>query len=543
MKFDAGWRRYEGEALMTRRDVDEADIQAIVRSGFRSLRGASYLLLRVIDAPAARRWLGGLKPAAVADLGLGHIEQTIQIAFTAAGLRALGVTDEIVQRFAPEFVEGLVGSENRSQRLGDIGANAPVYWDWGVGDREPHVLVMLFTSTPSRIEAFASEHCGEASRHGFTILKILQTSDMGDVEPFGFRDSISQPAFDWDRVRTPGTKADRLYTNLIALGEVLLGYRNEYGYPAESPALRPDEKDAKLLPMRSSVPELYDLGRNGSYLVYRQLAQDVRGFWKWMLKEGQRTNVAPEALAEAVVGRRLDGRPLGNLEVGRQLPGVDPDELDLNGFLFDVDPDGLSCPIGAHIRRANPRTGDVPPGEDGPFDHLLVTLGLTVRRDRRPTSSTVPWPRNTTVWPFLRSQDDAIASARFHRILRRGREYGRELDKAAAIDPATPDPQAGLHFLCLNSNITRQFEFVQGAWIASAKFAGLSGEQDPLLGNREAFPDAPVTEAPQLTNGFTRPSAEPHCRRARDIPQFVYVRGGAYFFLPGLAALKWIAAD
>jgi hypothetical protein len=235
MKFDAGWRRYEGKAIMTRRDVDETDIQAIVRSGFRTLRGANYLLLRVVDAPAARRWIGGLKPAAVADLCLGHIERTIQIAFTAAGLRALEITDEIVQRFAPEFVEGLVGSENRSQRLGDIGANAPVNWEWGVDDREPHVLVMLFTSTPSCIEAFASEHCGEASRHGLTILKILQTSDMGDVEPFGFRDGTSQPAFDWDRVRTPGTKADRLYTNLIALGEVLLGYRNEYGYPAESP--------------------------------------------------------------------------------------------------------------------------------------------------------------------------------------------------------------------------------------------------------------------------------------------------------------------
>jgi deferrochelatase/peroxidase EfeB len=528
---------------MTRRDVDEADVQAIVRSGFCSLRGASYILLRVIDAPAARRWIGGLKPAAVADLGLGHIEQTIQIALTAAGLRALGVTDEIVQRFAPEFVEGLVGSENRSQRLGDVGANAPANWHWGMGDREPHVLVMLFASTPSRVEAFASEHCSEASRHGFSILEILRTSDMGDVEPFGFRDGISQPTFDWDHVRTPGTKEDRFYTNLIGLGEVLLGYRNEYGYPAESPALRPDEKGATLLPMRSPVPELYDLGRNGSYLVYRQLAQDVRGFWKWVTKEAQRTNVAPEAFAEAAVGRRLDGRPLGDLEVGRPLPGVNPDKLDLNGFLFDVDPDGLSCPIGAHIRRANPRTGDVPPGEDGPFDHFLVMLGLTVRRERRPTSSTLPWPRNTTVWPFLRSQDDAIASARFHRILRRGREYGRKLDKAAAIDPSTPDPEAGLHFLCLNSNIARQFEFVQGAWIANAKFAGLSGEQDPLLGNREAFPDASVTAAPQLTNGFTRPNAEPHCRLARDIPQFVYVRGGAYFFLPGLAALKWVAAD
>jgi deferrochelatase/peroxidase EfeB len=402
---------------------------------------------------------------------------------------------------------------------------------------------MLFTNKTSQIDAFAKERCAEAERNGLVKLEMLETSDMGGVEPFGFRDGISQPSFDWERARTPGAKADRAFTNLIALGEVLLGYYNEYGYLADSPALGASEKNATLLPMRSRSPDCYDLGRNGSYLIYRQLAQDVRGFWRWVSKEAQRANIPPEALAESVVGRRLDGTPAGDLEVGRPLPGVDPHDLSLNGFLFDADPDGLSCPIGAHIRRANPRTGDAPPGEDGPLDNLLVKLGLTARRQRRPTSSTLPWPRNTTVWPFLRLQDDAIASARFHRILRRGREYGIKLDGVAALDPATPDPRAGLHFFCLNSNIARQFEFVQGAWIANAKFAGLSGEQDPLLGNREPFPAPPLVETGRRPAGFTRPAAEPHCRVATHIPQFVVVRGGAYFFLPGLSALKWIASD
>jgi len=249
------------------------------------------------------------------------------------------------------------------------------------------------------------------------------------------------------------------------------------------------------------------------------------------------------ALAESAVGRRLDGTPLPNLEAGLPPPGVASHELDLNGFTFDADPDGLSCPIGAHIRRANPRTGDAPPGEDGPFDHLLVSLGFTARRRRRSASSTLPWPRKTIVWPHLRSQDDAIASARFHRILRRAREYGAKLDRTAALEPAAPDPQAGLHFFCLNSNIGRQFEFVQGAWIASATFAALSGEQDPLLGNREPFPNAPPAETPRRTDAFTRPAAEPYCRTATGIPRFVAVRGGAYFFLPGLAALKWISSE
>jgi deferrochelatase/peroxidase EfeB len=365
---------------------------------------------------------------------------------------------------------------------------------------------------------------------------------MGEVEPFGFRDGISQPTFDWDSPRVPGTKADQDYTNLLALGELLLGYRNEYGLLTERPFIDADQKNSDIL--RRGPQDSYDLGLNGSYLVFRQLAQDVRRFWQWVASEASRCGITKEELAEAMVGRKLDGAPLHDITVGRSIPGIGINDAPSNGFLFDTDPDGLSCPLGAHIRRANPRTGDVPGGRKGPLDSFLTLLGLTMRRDRDPTSSTLPWPRNTTVWPFFRSEDDAIASARFHRILRRGREYGEKLDRDAALDPAAADEkERGIHFICLNANIARQFEFVQGAWIASAKFAALADEQDPLLGNRQPFPNTPIANPPQTTNGFSRPGAPPHCRHARSLPQFVRVRGGAYFFLPGLVALKWITSD
>ncbi len=266
------------------------------------------------------------------------------------------------------------------------------------------------------------------------------------------------------------------------------------------------------------------------------------GFWRWVAKEAAQAGLDTQSLAELMVGRRMGGAPLPDFETGLSLPGVDPRDRALNGFLFDSDPDGLSCPIGAHIRRVNPRSGDAPAAVEGPIGNLLATLGLTTRRLNKPTSSTLPWEKNTTVWPYLRHEDDAIASSRFHRILRRGREYGRKIDLAAALDPSTPDPGAGLQFICLNANIARQFEFVQGAWIANAKFATLTGEQDPLLGNREPFPVPPISETPQRTDSFTRPGAEPSVRRATGMPQFVTMRGGAYFFLPGLAALKWIAS-
>jgi deferrochelatase/peroxidase EfeB len=531
-----------------RSDIDIADIQAIAWSAFDSLKGARYMLLRIGDARAARQWLRGLTPTSIDNLYGGGVKQklddVIQIAFTAAGLRALRVGDDVMEKFSPEFAEGMTGSPNRSLRLGDIGANEPREWKWGFGDKEPHVLLILFAADDTHAEALAATQRAQAEEAGLTVVKVLTASNMRDKEPFGFADGISQPSFDWEVPRKPGTSADRDYTNLLALGELLLGYRNEYGLLSERPSVPASDANAGHLPEGVHPPDRRDLGRNGSYLVFRQLAQDVRGFWRWVAEEANRVGVDAEDLAASMVGRKRDGSPLADLTRGRSIRGTDARDGERNGFLYDTDPDGLSCPLGAHIRRANPRTGDAPGGRRGVIDNLLVTLGLTTRRTpRQPVASTLPWPLNTTIWPFVRLQDDAVASARFHRILRRGREYGVKLEVREAVDPAEDDPKTGIHFLCLNANIARQFEFIQGAWMASAKFAALTGEQDPLLGNRKEFPTSPIAPVPQKTDGFSRPGAPPNCKYSSGLPQFVTVRGGAYFFLPGLAALKWIASD
>jgi hypothetical protein len=87
----------------------------------------------------------------------------------------------------------------------------------------------------------------------------------------------------------------------------------------------------------------------------------------------------------------------------------------------------------------------------------------------------------------------------------------------------------------LNANISRQFEFLQNAWIANTKFSGLMGESDPLLGN-----PGPISGS-SVTGNFTIPGDGTLRRRVSGLPQFVTVRGGAYFFLPSLRALRYFA--
>jgi deferrochelatase/peroxidase EfeB len=487
------------------------DIQALVRSGFGTLSEATFLLCRITDRPAAAAWLGALPVTSVGDLERDRVTQAVQVALTSEGLRALGVPDAALGAFAPEFLSGMAGDEARSRRLGDVGENAPERWDWGWGEREPHLILMLYAETgglPAWRERFEP-----GPENGLALVAEIASDDLGGREPFGFNDGASQPSVDWEDRRTPGTRADLDYGNLIAPGEFLLGYRNEYGELTERPLLEDGQPASEQLPPAKGQRAMRDLGRNGSYLVVRDIAQDVRGFWTYMTETAGAASAVK--LAELMVGRRMTGEPLAPVSK-RTIPGVGPqaDDRRLNNFTYDGDPDGFACPLGAHVRRANPRTGDLPGGRRGVPKEILGRLGLYK--------------------PELR--EDVVASARFHRLLRRGRPYGTVLTPADAVRPETPDPGAGLFFACLNANITRQFEFVQNAWMVNAKFAGLSGEADPLLGSRIDFPEG------VRTDGFSTVRLNRSMRHLRALPRFTTVVGGAYFFLPGIRALRYFAA-
>ncbi|MDF0544398.1 hypothetical protein PX699_18765 [Sphingobium sp. H39-3-25] len=476
---------------MSRTAASEVDdIQAIVDRGFGSLRGARYLLLRITDPAAARAWLRQWPVTSLGAAKARRLPRVDQIAFTAAGLRAIGFDPDTVPGFAPEFLEGMAGDERRSHRLGDEGSNAPEHWAWGTGAAEPHLLLILMAAE-DEIAAMEAELLAALPSAGCTLLTVNRTNGHVGHEPFGFVDGVSQPMLDWDGTLEPGGARDRIYRNRLAMGEVLLGYPNEYGFVADH-------------------PEAEDVGHNGSYLVYRQLEQDVRGFWRWLEDVAGTEGATP--LAEQMVGRTMDGRPLARLPVTK-IEGMEDEQ---NSFTFMTDPDGAACPIGAHIRRANPRSSDDPQGRRGFFRDLLSSLGL----------------KGTAM-------HDAVAAARFHRIIRRGRPYGPVITPAEAMsgDGAGAGEASGLHFICLNASLARQFEFVQGAWIASHNFAGLSGEADPLLGNRL------TANGGLAADGFGYADANGCPHMLGRVPQFVTVKGGAYFFLPSLKGLSAILAD
>ena len=492
-------------------EVDYTDVQGLLRFGYKRMTRASYALLRVKNATAARAWLR-TAPITNAVAHKPPPTTALHIAFTAPGLRALGVSESVIAGFSHEFRAGMT-QEHHARGLGDVASNAPEYWHWGGPGNEPHLVVMFFAE-PDCFEAFVQGiTTGDTWGEAFTEPHWLESENLDGIEPFGFSDGSSQPQIDWAQQRQP-TGIQFEYSNVVALGEFVLGYRNEYGKITDRPLIEPDAASADLLPALDA-PEKRDLGRNGTYLVMRQLEQDVRGFWQFVHQQANGDDAAAQTLAAAMVGRTRAGDPLVPIQT-QPIPGIGPDaeQIRQNQFTFDQDPAGARCPFGAHVRRANPRNTDFPGHPTSLLKKLLTMLGFGPKGFR----------------------DDLMSSVRFHRILRRGREYGSEMKPEHALVPAPPDdPKRGLHFICLNANISRQFEFVQNAWMASSKFSGLTDESDPLLGHRQPIPGCPAT------HHFTLQRDGGLRRRVTGLPQFVTVRGGAYFFLPSLRALRYFA--
>lgn len=489
------------------------DLQGLLRFGYRKLTDSCFMLLNIVNVDAAKQWLN-TAPITNAIATDPPPDTALQIAFSVQGLRELGLSESIINDFSDEFIHGMTRNENCSRRLGDTGSNAPEKWEWGNDSAKiPHILLLLYAKK-GNLEAWQETVQDERFSQAFQLLRQLPTSDIGRIEPFGFEDGISQPTIDWTcRQSTDLHERDR-YSNLLAIGEIALGYPNEYGQYTARPLIDPKEdKLATDLPNAEDDPRLKDFARNGTYLVLRHLGQNVPGFWQFLDKASDSVPRKREQLAASMVGRERNGIPL----IAEHIPGISRKDHG-NHFAFDLDPKGIHCPVSAHIRRANPRTGDLPSsvtglGVVGFVSRLIKILGFGQKPD-----------------------EDLIASSRFHRLLRRGRSYGSLLAPENAVKPDAPVAERGLQFICLVANISRQFEFVQNAWIVNSKFGGLQEEPDPLLGNREPLMSG------ESADHFNRPTPSGPMQKTCHLPQFVTVLGGGYFFMPGLRALKYISA-
>jgi Dyp-type peroxidase family len=458
--------------------LELADIQGLFARGYGNLRAASFLLLGIEDATAARRWLGEVA-AGVTSAEARPEAHAINLAVTSSGLAHLGLPDEALEMFSNEFVTGMT-TPHRSRILGDLGDNAPERWEWGgPGGPQIDLALLLYAVDDAGLERLEQEQIGRLTSGGLVLRHRLGTSDLDDFEPFGFRDGISQPFVEGLSKSGPPERT-------VRAGEFVLGYPNEYGLYTDRPLI---DEPRSLLPRDAQGSGRADLGRNGSYLVLRQLRQDVPGFWHYVdaatrLRDGSSDPHARVRLAAKVVGRWPSGAPLV------LAPDADDPTLgDANDFAYhELDPRGARCPVGAHIRRSHPR------------------------------DSLDPHPGSGDSWKINRR----------HRILRRGREYGTSLtieEALAGVDTS----ERGLNFMCLNANIQRQFEFINHTWLNNPKFDRLYDDADPITA-----PSAP------FGGTFTIPT-EGVRERVTNVPRFVSVKGGAYFFLPGLAALRYLA--
>jgi hypothetical protein len=116
-------------------DLERADIQGLVARGYPELDAATYVLLRVDDAASARAWLASIVEQ-VTPAPAHPADNALNVAFTADGLRKVGLSEEILQQFSNEFTAGMT-TPHRQRMFGDVGPSAPDTWVWGGGGAPP----------------------------------------------------------------------------------------------------------------------------------------------------------------------------------------------------------------------------------------------------------------------------------------------------------------------------------------------------------------------------------------------------------------------
>ena len=447
--------------LIDRRDADAPvaleldDIQATVLRYRPEPYYGTHVLLRVDDAQAGRDLLRGLIP---------HVDSAaewwkagrpwIAVAVSHAGLVALGVPEDSLASFPEAF---RVGMAARADALLDRGENDPGHWDPPFGRGTVHLAVSVFADAEATWRATADtarrQYAGSA---GVTVLAEQDFgAQPGDLNSLGYKDLIGQPAVE-------GCGVDPLpgQGRPIKAGEFLLGHPGESGVP--HPAPQPDA-----------------LGRNGTFVGLRKYQSRVATFNRFLRAQAA-TEPERELLAAKLVGRWRSGAPL-TLAPTQDDPALGADPHRNDDFTYAADPHGRQVPLGAHMRRMNPRDTE-----------LAILTDVDI-----------------------------------HRVIRRGTTFGAPYDPDA-LSPEDDETPRGIWFLFLSATAMDTLEFLQQEWVNNGNFLGLDDERDPIIGRQ---PDGATFTVPR----------EPVRRRCHGLETFNVLRGGEYLFLPSLTALRWLA--
>lgn len=510
--------------------IDLDDVQGNIVKGYGryGYPKARYVFFRFINPADGRAFLESLLPLITNGRPWEKSSRdelptaTTNVAFSYQGLKHLGLPNESLHSFPDEFTMGM---KARADILGDDGPSAYHNWDpvWeqdknvhmflSINARDMDAIEERYQQILQRLEACQGVeqllgHRAKGSDNlGYQDASAIYIDGIpSSKEHFGFTDGISDPYFKGSGSnpanvigggkRTRQDPATMQGWEPLETGEFLLGYRDE----------------AKELP-EAPLPRL--LSMNGTFMVYRKLHQNVGSFNRYIENLAKDFPGGAEYLKAKMVGRWSNGAPLSlfpkkedadafMVEYSVARAKLYDDSLTaqqretakahfgtlrkkLTGFDFNQDLEGGVCPMGSHIRRANPR-GCLEYGVKDAFD----TPGALV--DRR-------------------------------RLVRRGLPYG------SCDDPSSDNGDHGIIFMALNASIFRQFEFVQQQWMNYGNDFKLSNEKDPIIGNQNGKEHMIIQGQGPENPPFFCPN----------VPRFVTTRGGEYFFIPSITALRMIA--
>lgn len=413
------------------------------------------------------------------------------LALSFHGLKALNVKPADLQKFPAAFREGMA---KRNVIIGDLGASAPAHWKAHYGTADIHAVLQVAADDLISLNArVAAIKATSAFSNGVTVVQHeegrTRLGNQAGHEHFGFKDGVSQPGI---RGVTPPDdpvgNPDQGHPgqDLLWPGEFVLGYPTQIGHAPKGGC----GFNVNAGPTSKSGPAWTS---DGSYLVFRRLAQDVPAFDQHLAQLVTQTGLSLDLVGAKLVGRYQSGCPVEERHFQPQPfvpattdPGIatpllaNDDTLNLN-FEFGDDATGATCPLAAHIRKAYPRDEQT-----------------------------------------LQNNCDSEPSTQTHRLLRRGIPFGASRGPGPGGLPTDP---RGLLFFCYQKDIQKQFEFVQSSWVNDATFPpfpkGVTPGEDPIIA--------------QSTSGTFQ--LDPN-KLNISVQHFVTTTGGEYFFAPSIDALQ-----